>query len=208
MYGTKWRRIPQDNSFNIQCREKLKPHKIFILFRVIKEIFSILLVKLQGDGVVNGHECERSIVMCESNLFTLRCCVCVCVCVEPASAPQLSAEEAGFVGRADLIRWLHGWTCLLKCFSSYEIGLCMAWLGNYFASFPFNSFLHANEIVNINMYKTAILSPFYYILASCCTVVHLHPVAHCYYTFTFFFRLCAACQCLKHFIVFSTLVTF
>jgi hypothetical protein len=39
-------------------------------------------------------------------------------------------------------------------------------------------------------------------------IVHLHLVAHCYYTFTFFFRLCAACQCLKHFIVFSTLVTF
>jgi hypothetical protein len=39
-------------------------------------------------------------------------------------------------------------------------------------------------------------------------IVHLHPVAHRYYTLTFFFRLCAACQCLKHFIVFSTLVTF
>jgi hypothetical protein len=39
-------------------------------------------------------------------------------------------------------------------------------------------------------------------------IVHLHPLAHCYYTFTFSFRLCAACQCLKHFIVFSTLVTF
>jgi hypothetical protein len=38
-------------------------------------------------------------------------------------------------------------------------------------------------------------------------IVHLHPVAHCYLTFTFFFRLCAACQCLKHFIVFSALVT-
>jgi hypothetical protein len=39
-------------------------------------------------------------------------------------------------------------------------------------------------------------------------ILHLHPVAHCYYNLTFFFRLCAACQCLKHFIVFSTLVTF
>jgi hypothetical protein len=35
-------------------------------------------------------------------------------------------------------------------------------------------------------------------------IVHLHPVAHCYYTFTFFFRLCAACQCLKHFSVLNT----
>jgi hypothetical protein len=39
-------------------------------------------------------------------------------------------------------------------------------------------------------------------------IVHLHPVAYRYYTFTFFFRLCAACQCLRHFIVFLTLVTF
>jgi hypothetical protein len=38
--------------------------------------------------------------------------------------------------------------------------------------------------------------------------VQLHPVAHRYYTFTFFFRFCAACQRSKHFIVFSTLVTF
>jgi hypothetical protein len=39
-------------------------------------------------------------------------------------------------------------------------------------------------------------------------IVHLHPVAHCYNTFTFLFRLCAACQCLKHFIVFSHLSLF
>jgi hypothetical protein len=44
-------------------------------------------------------------------------------------------------------------------------------------------------------------------LPICLNIVHLHPVAHCYYTFTFFFRLCAACHCLKHFIVFSTLIT-
>jgi hypothetical protein len=34
-------------------------------------------------------------------------------------------------------------------------------------------------------------------------IVDLHRVAHCYYTFTSFFRLCAACQCLKHSSVFK-----
>jgi hypothetical protein len=55
--------------------------------------------------------------------------------------------------------------------------------------------------VVFNQLSTGTTLPFY-------NIVHLHPVAHCYYSFIFFFRLCATCQCLKHFIVFSTVVTF
>jgi hypothetical protein len=41
------------------------------------------------------------------------------------------------------------------------------------------------------------------------TLLYICILSHIVITLSLsFFRLCAACQCLKHFIVFSTLVTF
>jgi hypothetical protein len=105
-------------------------------------------------GVVNGHECERNILMCESNLFTLHCCVCVRVWSPPLRR-QLRAEKTGFVGQ---LIWFAG------CIAELGYRKVSAHVKLYFASFSFNSFLHAYWIVNIKMYKTVILFSFCCIL--------------------------------------------